>query len=159
MGNFVKITQKGFGQIERQLTKTLRKTYIDAMNEALAKGADDVAFIAQEMAPYKTGSLELAIQVENKKRYSGWVVERKVWINPRVYNLEEQKRVGEYAEEAMFDITPWGHKNLGALSKQKQAATEYQVGGGFLVRALVIAKPFIESRVVAEMNKAIKSIK
>ncbi|MCY1369006.1 hypothetical protein D9M69_560230 [compost metagenome] len=107
--------------------------------------ANKIAEIAREMAPVDEGYLEKSIKVspsslERARDEMGRFVRTdvSVFVDEDMMvptTSGKQKRVGDYAYMVHEWVTPYGMKNLGPLSQEKQMSTSYVVGGGFLERA------------------------
>lgn len=155
--SFIQVTTSGFTHFEKALESVFLQGVVLPTQETLRKSAEDIAFIAKEMAPLKSGSLEYAIeQPDRKLRRDGFKVGAMVWVNPRVWNPDSGLRVGDYAEEAHENITPEGDKNLGPLSEAKQTTVDVEVGGGFMTRAWEFSKPWVVPRVADAVHEALQ---
>ena len=123
----------------------------------ILQSSDDVAFVAQEMAPRKTGTLESAIEARPSVARTPYTVKGGVWVRGTAYNPIDHKRVSEYRIEAHEEITPAGNKRLGPGSVQKNASIlgKYDgvgVGGWFMTRAL----EFMQDKIINQLRNAIK---
>ena len=117
------ISSKGFSGVYTNLWKVLRNRVMKEMREAVDESIGDLALVAQEMAPLRSGKLEEAIEVSpgRKSFDSGLSYVRSIWIRPTVYNRFAHRRVGEYAEYIHENLTPAGNLKLGPLSEVKNS--------------------------------------
>ena len=152
------IQAEGFGTLQKRLEKLIRQTILDVAAEVMKQGADDTMFVAMQMAPIKSRSLEQAIEIKPGRKRDGFSVWSEVWVRPSAWNSEEGIKVGEYAQEAHDNITPAGHKKLGPFSKEKNSQRQYQVGGGFMDRALEVTKPIILNQLTQQLNQALLAL-
>lgn len=155
--SFIQVTTSGFTHFEKALESVFLQGVVLPTQATIRDAADDVAFIAKEMAPIKSGSLEYAIEQPDRNiRREGFKVGAMVWVNPRVWNPIAKERVGEYASEAHEQITPRGNKKLGPISQAKQTTVDVEVGGGFLSRAWEFSQPWIVPRVSQAVHDALE---
>lgn len=154
------ITSKGFSGVYTNLWKVLRNNVVRELRESVDESVGDLALVAQEMAPFRSGKLEEAIQVAPGRRSfdSGLSYVRSIWIRPTVYNKYAHRRVGEYAEYIHENLTPAGNLNLGPLSQIKDSVSKYQVGGHFMTRAFEEMKPFIFKKITQALDEALRKI-
>lgn len=153
-----KVETEGFDGLEKFLG-----TAITSASKASLKGvrkvAEDVAFVAREMAPMDTGALQDSIQMDSLD-YQDLVATATVGIDSYAMNTQENKWVTDYAEEAHEEITPSGNWKLGLLSRTKQEMIpSYDgigVGGGFMTRALGYCAPDAPSMVAQEIQKVLE---
>ena len=150
------VRSQGFGMIKQNLEKLIRKKLMPPLKQAILDSAEEICFIATEMAPRDTGTLESAIEVKQNKHDYQWRRQAEVWVRPSVYNSKAHTRVGTYADDVEENVTPAGSKKLGPGSVEKNGMIpDYDgvgVGGGYMSRAVKYAEPFIRSR----LNKAIQ---
>ena len=154
---FIQVTTSGFTNLETKLNSIFLQDVVLPAQTTIRRAADDVAFIAREMAPLKTGSLESAIEQPSRNiRREGFKVESMVWVNPRVWNPDDHIKVGDYMYEAHQEITPYGNKKLGLMSRMKQDTVAVEVGGGFMDRAWEFSKPWIFPQVAQAVRDALE---
>lgn len=150
--SLVRIKNKGFGALEKNLTAKFGSNVMLPTKESVRLSAGDIAFVAQEMAPHYTGSLEEAIVARNTNTNDKYLAKSSVVIKEGVINPIWNKPVTEYAEEAHSIIKPKGLFELGPRSVEKQERSLYEVGGGFFSRALERMK----SQAIADIVRTIK---
>lgn len=147
----------GFGMIEKNLTRVINNAVVTPARESIKQSASDVAFVAVEMAPRYTGTLEDSIITQTKQQQPKYHAQSTVYIDPRSYNSLQKIKAAAYAKEAHDEITPTGDRNLGYFSAEKQKVSEYPVGGGFFSRALKYLKDNIlkdlKNKVNSELSK------
>lgn len=155
----ISFTGVGFARLEQNLATLFRTQLMPSLDDAVTQGGDDIAFVAQEMAPRDTGTLENAI--ESKRRIpSKLVAEACVRVRPYDYNDKYHRRVYKYMGEAHEEIQPAGDRGLGDGSLEKQALLNdgVEVGGHFLTRAYEYAKPQVNQRIIKELNDALSKL-
>lgn len=154
------ISSKGFSGVYTNLWKVLRNRVMKEMREAVDESIGDLALVAQEMAPLRSGKLEEAIEVSpgRKSFDSGLSYVRSIWIRPTVYNRFAHRRVGEYAEYIHENLAPAGNLKLGPLSEVKNSMVKHQVGGHFMTRAFEETKPFILRKITRALDEALRKI-
>lgn len=98
--------------------------------DAMRKTANEMQELARDIAPIRTGDLEQAIEVGEKRG-------DKNRIEVFVY-LDKSKTVHngkEYGSIMHKRLTPMGPLQLGLLSEAKNDSSPLPVGGGFIRRA------------------------
>ena len=158
MAKFLKIQTKGFDTVQNQLKRMLETGVMKPAQQSILQSSDDIAFVAKEMAPRKTGTLESAIEPLPSVSRSGYVITGGVHVRDDLYNDVDQKRTSQYMTEAHEKITPAGNKRLGPGSVQKNATVleKYDgvgVGGWFMDRAF----KFMKEKVITQLQNAIKA--
>jgi hypothetical protein len=154
----VSIELKGARTLQRNLERIIKDAVVNSAQQSVSESARDLAFVAEELAPRKSGALEEAIKPITPKRASGFMAQAHVEVDPSVYSEENKKSVGEYAVDAHENIRPVGNKKLGRRSQEKNQAISGRydglgVGGGFMRRAL----GFLSSRIVEDLEKSLKN--
>ena len=61
MAKLLKIKTKGFDTLQDTLRARFERGVMNPAQKSIVESSDDLAFVAQEMAPRKTGTLESAI--------------------------------------------------------------------------------------------------
>lgn len=135
----------------------LETSVMKPAQQSILQSSDDIAFVAKEMAPRKTGTLESAIEPLPSVSRSGYVITGGVHVRGDLYNDVDKKRTSQYMTEAHEKITPAGNKRLGPGSVQKNATVlgKYDgvgVGGWFMDRAF----KFMKEKVINQLQNAIK---
>lgn len=154
----IQIQNLGFKTLESNLQKIILHAVVEPAQEQVRRNADDIAFIAKELAPEKTGSLASAIEPAPNIGRKGYKVEASVQIRPSAYNQEEKKLVRKYAYDVHENVTPVGHKGLGKKSQIKNAriGSDWDgkgVGGGYLQRAI----EYVNENISVDISKAIRN--
>lgn len=157
-----KASVKGFSGIEKNLQKLLRSRMMPKVKEAVLSSAEDVAFVAREMAPELTGKLVSAIEMKDQRHNIGWSREAVIWIRPSVYNTPYHRRVGDYAYDVHQSVKPGGVKGLGPKSQSKANRTNNYdgigVGGLFMNRALEYSIPLVYSKIKTAVDSFLRSL-
>ena len=153
----MKVETKGFDTLGEALKKKLEQAVMKPAEKSILSSSDDLAFVAQEMAPRKTGTLESAIEARPKVTRTANAITGGVWVRGTAYNPIDGVRVSEYRVEAHEEITPAGNKRLGPGSVQKNAmvGSKYDsvgVGGWFMTRAL----EFMKDKIINQLKVAIR---
>ena len=153
-----KVETEGFGGIENFLDAAITSAS-KASLKGVKKVAEDVAFVAHEMAPMDTGALQNSIRMDSSA-YQDLVAIATVGIDSYAINNKAHKWVTEYADEAHEEITPSGDWKLGPLSEAKQEmVSSYDgigVGGGFMTRAMLFCAPDAPSMIAQEIRRALE---
>lgn len=154
----IEVTTEGFDGVESYLDTVIEQASKASLTGA-RKVAQDVAFVAREMSPMNTGSLQDAI-IEGPASYSNMVAKATVVIDEHARNDVAGQWVSDYADEAHDEITPVGNWELGILSLTKQEMVpSYDgigVGGGFMTRALAYCAPDAPSMIAQEIGKVLE---
>lgn len=145
--NKIVVNLKGFATLERDLVARFNKRLIAPMRRWAKEGAEDIAIVAQDIAPEKTGSLADAIEVKVGKKTT-FASFSKVIINQQAKNKEADKLVKDYALEAHELIEParGATKKLGVISEYKNESTRLPVGGEYFTRAMMDMRDQLISR-------------
>lgn len=157
MAKLLKIKTKGFDTLQDTLRARFERGVMNPAQKSIVESSDDLAFVAQEMAPRKTGTLESAIEPITKPTRSGATISGGVRVRGTAYNPIDKKRVAQYRVEAHEEITPAGNKRLGPGSVQKNASILGKfdgvgVGGWFMTRAL----QYMQDKIINQLKDAIK---
>lgn len=157
MANFLTIKTKGFDTFREQIKNSFEQRVMKPAEKSILQSSDDVAFIAQEMAPRKTGTLESSIEARPNVDRTPQTITGEVWVRGTAYNPVDGVRVSEYRMEAHEEITPAGNKKLGPGSVAKNASIlgkydDVGVGGWFLTRAL----DYMRNKITTRLKNAIR---
>lgn len=100
---------------------------------ALEEAGMHLAIAAEERAPRKTGALESAIDFKLIRRISDRSYSVVIYVDDSKTRNSKGRDYSGFAHE---QIQPAGDKGLGPGSQAKQAGSDVEVGGDFMVRAM-----------------------
>lgn len=138
------ITVAGMINVNTLLARVDMDTKKRVTSKMIIKAAA-IRDLARKMAPVDEANLEKAIKVRPEtpgraRNDQGQFVrqEIEVYIDMSMpVPGRPGKTVGDYAYEMHEHLTPVGPLNLGPKSREKQGASDVEVGGAFLTRAMI----------------------
>ena len=155
----IQFDSKSLRAFPKELSRLYRNGIINTSARSLKSSSDDLAFVAQELAPVKSGALESAIEpIAVSKNYDTAEVVAGVTVRGDKYSSIDKVYTEDYAEEAHSQITPFGPKNLGPKSRLKNDALTGisgagGVGGGFMSRAY----DYMEPKIIEAIENALEN--
>jgi hypothetical protein len=157
------VTVEGIEELKLLIQQTGEKAVKGALDQMKIAGVE-IQELAIKYAPVDKGNLEAAIKTDveggGRNEDTGQFQRKEVSVyidmdmpvdDP---GRKHQATVGDYAYEIHEHLTPVGPKQLGPLSREKQAGQSEIVGGGFLERA----GNDLEEKILADVTRAVVEI-